>query len=302
MPLFECVPNFSEGRDAQVVDALVTAIVTTPGVRLLDREMDSDHHRSVLTFVGEPGEVSEAAFRAASEATRRIDLTRHRGEHPRMGATDVIPFVPLRGATLPEGVELARRLGRRIGEELGVPVYLYAAAAARPERVRLPDVRKGEFEGLREAIGNDPSRAPDFGPDHIHPTAGAIAVGARMPLIAYNINLESNDLALAKRIAREIRESSGGLPGVQSKGFELAAKGIVQVSMNLTDFKTTGMRKVYETVSRLADGAGVAVRESELIGLVPAEALGPTDPADLRIANFSPDQIIERRLEKAESR
>lgn len=302
MPLLECVPNFSEGRDAAVVDALVAAVVSSPGVRMLDREMDADHHRCVLTFVGEPEAVAEAAFRAATEASRRIDLTRHKGEHPRMGATDVIPFVPLRGATIQDGVSLAQRLGRRIGDELGIPVYLYAAAAARPERVRLPDIRKGEFEGLREAIGKDPARTPDFGPNRIHPTAGATAVGARMPLIAYNVNLESNDLALAKRIAKEIRESSGGLRGVQSKGFELAAKGIVQVSMNLTDFKVTGMRKAYETVARIASEAGVAVRESELIGLVPAEALGPTDAADLKIAGFSPDQIIERRLERSETR
>lgn len=294
--LIECVPNFSEGRDPGVVQSLATAITSVEGIRLLDREMDGDHHRSVLTFVGAPAAVLEAAFRSASEAVHRIDLNLHKGEHPRMGAVDVIPFIPLRGASMDDAVALARKLGERLGKELSLPVYLYARAAARPERVRLPDIRKGEFEGLREAIGRDPDRAPDFGPNRIHPSAGAVAVGARMPLIAYNINLESTDLKLAQRIAKSIRESSGGLPGVQAKGFELSAKGIVQVSMNLIDHRATGMRKVYESVERLATEAGVNIRESELIGLAPEEAVGPDDARDLRLAGFTPQQIIERRL------
>src|SRR5688572_663874 len=209
--IVECVPNFSEGRDRALVESLVAAASGVPGVVLLDSEMDADHHRSVVTFAGEPEAAVEAAFRAIALATERIDLNRHQGQHPRMGATDVVPFVPIDGITLEECAELARRLGKRVGEELNVPVFLYEAARTRPERENLADVRRGEFEGLREMIGKDPARKPDFGPDLIHATAGAVAIGARRPLVAFNANLATGDVAVAKRIAKAIRFGDGGL-------------------------------------------------------------------------------------------
>ena len=214
--LVECVPNFSEGRDQAVLDALRAAITSVPGVRLLDVQADRDHHRSVFTFVSAPAAAAEAAFRAVRVASERIDLRRHSGEHPRMGATDVVPFIPVDGCTMEDCVALARALGERIGRELSIPVYLYAKAASRPSRERLPDVRKGEFEGLRDLIGKDPERDPDFGPRAIHPSAGATAVGARAFLVAYNIYLAKAGEPLAKAIAKRIRTSSGGLPAVQA--------------------------------------------------------------------------------------
>ncbi|MEE9593319.1 MAG: glutamate formimidoyltransferase, partial [Thermoplasmata archaeon] len=229
----ECVPNFSEGRRAEVVQAISDAVVRVKGVRLLGEEMDPDHNRAVLTFVGEPEPVAEAAFRAVSQAVERIDLTQHTGEHPRIGAADVVPFVPIANISMVECVELARTLGRRVWEELRVPVYFYAEAALRDDRRLLPKIRKGEFEGLREAMGKDPDRDPDVGDPKIHPTAGATVVGARGPLIAYNVNLATDDLALAQAIAKQIRASSGGFPGIQAKGFSLEDRGQVQVSMNV---------------------------------------------------------------------
>ncbi|HXV90491.1 MAG TPA: glutamate formimidoyltransferase, partial [Gemmatimonadales bacterium] len=217
-PLVECVPNFSEGRDHFVIESLRRAITGVAGARLIDVQVDAAHHRSVFTFVAPPAAAVEAAFRAMQVALERIDLTRHQGEHPRMGATDVVPFVPVRGVTMDECVALARRLGERVGRELEIPVYLYARAATRPERERLPDIRKGEFEGLRQRIGTDPAADPDFGPKRIHPTAGATAIGARPILIAYNVNLATRRLSVAKRIASAIRASSGGLPFVKAMG------------------------------------------------------------------------------------
>jgi glutamate formiminotransferase len=295
--IVECVPNFSEGRDRATVDAIVDAISRVEGVVFLDREMDADHNRSVLTFAGEPDAVVAAAFLATAEAARRIDLTKHQGAHPRMGATDVVPFVPVRGVTTADCVALAERLGQRIGEELSIPVFLYGDAARRPERRNLADVRKGQFEGLRDLVGKDPARRPDFGPDRIHPTAGATAVGARFFLIAYNVNLASHDVALAKSIAKAIREKDGGLPGVRALGLDLADRKLAQVSMNLVDFRQTSMATVYREIEARAKAAGVDVLESEIIGLVPGEAMRGFRPEDLKLARFDPSaQVIESRL------
>lgn len=293
--LVECVPNFSEGRNVETVDAIVAA-AAREGVTILDREMDASHHRCVLTFAGAPDVVARAAFAAVREAVPRIDLNRHKGEHPRMGACDVVPFVPIAGVTIEEAVKLAEETGARIGAELGIPVFLYAEAARRPERRALPDVRKGEFEGLRDAIGRDPDRAPDFGPARIHPTAGTTAVGARFFLIAYNVQLETSDVEAAKAIAHEIRERDGGLPRVQAKGFDVEVDGrrLAQVSMNLLDFRQTSLARVYDEVERRAKQRGVAIVDSELVGLVPRAALDDATASRIRLRGYDPaKQVLE---------
>jgi glutamate formiminotransferase len=292
----ECIPNFSEGRRAAVVQAISEAITSVEGVRLLGEEMDPDHNRAVLTFVGEPEPVVEAAFRAVAEAVKRIDLTKHQGEHPRIGAADVVPFVPIANITMEECVNLARELGRRVWEELRVPVYFYAEAAQRDDRRLLPPIRKGEFEGLREAMGKDQDRDPDVGDPKIHPTAGATVVGARGPLIAYNVNLATDDLALAQAIAKRVRASSGGFPEIQAKGFSLEDRGQVQVSMNVMNFRVTSIPTVFEAIRKEAGDAGVAIAGSEIVGLVPLEALLDAAEAYLRLEDFHRDQILERRL------
>jgi glutamate formiminotransferase / 5-formyltetrahydrofolate cyclo-ligase len=269
--LVESVPNYSEGRRSGVVDQLANAVRSTPGAYLLDRTSDGSHNRSVLTLAGEAPAV-EAALEATIEvAIREIDLRQHSGEHPRIGAVDVIPFVPLAATTLDQCIELARSFGQRIARRFDLPVYLYARAAFQPDRVRLADIRRGGFEGLRETI-HEAGREPDFGPAGVHPSAGAVAVGARPFLIAWNINLESDDLAVAKRIARTVRESGGGLPAVQANGFMIEELGCAQVSMNLLDFETTPMWRVWDEVSTLARAEGLEIRESELIGLAPLAA------------------------------
>lgn len=295
MTRVECVPNFSEGRRPEVVGAIVERIASVPGVAVLDHGMDADHHRAVVTFVGPAAAVGEAAFRAIAEATRRIDLRSHRGVHPRMGATDVCPFVPLGDATLEDCARLAREVGERVGVELALPVYYYGAAALRPERARLPDVRRGGFEALRDAIGRDPAREPDAGPrDAIHPTAGAVAIGARPFLIAFNVNLETRDVAVAKEIAAMIRESSGGLPGIRALGLRLEGPGLSQVSMNVCDYRATGLDRVFEVIEREAARRGVAIRESELVGLAPSDALDAALARRLRLRRFDPArQLIE---------
>jgi glutamate formiminotransferase len=293
--LVECVPNFSEGRSTETVDALVAA-AQREGATLLDREMDASHNRCVITFAGAPDVVARAAFAAVREAIPRIDLNRHKGEHPRMGACDVIPFVPIAGVTIDEAVQLAADVGARIGAELQIPVYLYAEAARRPERRALPDVRKGEFEGLRDAIGKDPAKAPDFGPNRIHPTAGATAVGARFFLIAYNVQLETADVEVAKAIAHEIRERDGGLPRVQAKGFEVDVDGkkLAQVSMNLLDFRQTSIQRAFEEVERRAKQRGAAIVDSELVGLVPRAALDDATARRVRLRGYDPSkQVLE---------
>ena len=294
--IVECVPNFSEGRRKEVVDAIAQAIAAVPGVRVLDRQMDADHHRSVITFVGERTAVAQAAFRGAQKAVELIDMNRHRGEHPRVGALDVLPFVPIAGVTMDDCVALARSVGKRIADELQVPVYLYEAAATRPDRRALPDVRRGEYEGLKGEIGTNPDRTPDFGPRRLHPTAGACIVGARPVLIAWNVNLRTTDVGIAKRIAKAIRESDGGLPAVRAKGFELADRGLVQVSMNMVDYRKTTLVQAFEAIRSLAAKEGVEIAESEVIGLVPLDALVDGAAQYFKLARFHRDQILETRL------
>ena len=295
--IVECVPNFSEGRNPEVIDRIVAAIADVKTVRVLGCESDKDHNRSVVTFVGPPGTVADAAFAGIAKAAELIDLNEHTGQHPRMGAADVVPFVPVRGVDMQECVELAKGLGRRVGGELRIPVFLYEEAATRPERRNLAGVRKGQFEGLRELIGKDPERKPDFGPEKIHPTAGAVAIGAREFLIAYNVNLASDNLALAREIAKKIRESSGGLPCVKALGLMLRELNVAQVSMNLTNFKVTSMRKVFDAIKAEAEKGGEKIRNSELIGLVSQAALKPGDVEYLKIEPFDSKQIIENRLD-----
>ena len=296
MKLVECVPNFSEGRRQDVIRSIADAIRSTPGVTLLDVESNADHNRSVISFVGEPGPVKDAALVAASRAIDQIDLNKHKGEHPRMGAVDVVPFVPLSGATMEDCVSLARDFGRDLGARFRVPVFLYEEAATTPDRKNLADVRAGEFEGLKERIGKDPSRKPDFGPEMIHPTAGATAVGAREVLIAYNVDLGTTDLGIAKRIAHELRAKDGGLAFVKALGFELKQRRIVQVSMNMTDYHKSQLFKAYELVKTFADRYGVPVVGSEIVGLAPMDALVDSAEFYLRLENFNRDQILEKRL------
>jgi glutamate formiminotransferase len=316
--LVESVPNVSEGRRLDVVERLAAAIGAIPEVHLLDRTSDASHNRSVFTLAGPAGPVADALDRLVGAAIDEIDMTSHHGEHPRIGAVDVIPFVPLGDTTMDEAIALARGFGRRIAERHRLPVYLYAAAATRPERVKLAEVRRGQYEGLRAEIGQR-GREPDFGPARMHPTAGAVAVGARPFLIAYNINLDSPDKDLAVRIARRIRESGGGLPKVQGNGFFIEELDRAQVSMNLLDFRTTPLWKVWETVRAEAAEDEVELAESELIGLAPLAAFldvadhagaDPTAPIETRLAaaaeflklrDFSPLQALELRLEAARS-
>jgi glutamate formiminotransferase len=292
--LVECVPNFSEGRRPAVIDAIAGRVQAAAGVHLLDRTSDADHNRSVLTFAGEAAGVSAAMESAVEEAIARIDMNRHEGQHPRIGAVDVIPFVPLAGTTMDEAIELARDFGQRIAQRFDLPVFLYATAAQRLDREVLSDIRKPQYEGLRALIG-EPGNAPDFGPARLHPTAGAVAVGARPFLIAYNINLETRDLEIARDIARRVRERGGGLPRVQALGLELAELDCVQVSMNLLDFSVTPMWRVWETVTEMAAVEGVEPRESELIGLVPLAAL--VDVADH--AQVAAELPVEQRITSA---
>src|SRR2546426_1435063 len=294
--IVECVPNFSEGRRKEVVDAIAQAIASVHGVRVLDQEMDADHNRSVITFVGDRTSVAEAAFRGAKKAVELIDMNRHRGEHPRVGALDVLPFVPIAGVTMDDCVDLARAVGRRIADQLQVPVYLYEAAATRPDRRALPDVRRGEYEGLKTEIETNPDRKPDFGPLRLHPTAGACVVGARPVLIAWNVNLRTTDVGVAKRIAKAIRESDGGLPAVRAKGFDLADRGLVQVSMNMVDYRKTSLVQAFEAIRVLAAKEGVEIAESEIIGLVPLDALVEAATQYLKLARFHREQILETRL------
>jgi glutamate formiminotransferase len=296
--LVECVPNFSEGRRRNVVEEIRAAIASVDGVRVLDVELDADHNRSVVTIVG-PGEaVKEAAFLGAEKAVKLIDLRTHVGAHPRLGAVDVIPFIPIRGVTPERCVGLARSLANDIWTKLQVPVYYYEDAAVRADRRNLEVIRKGQFEGLREAVLVDGSRAPDVGDPRLHESAGAVVIGARMPLIAYNVNLDSADLGLAKTIAKTIRESSGGIPKLKAMGVDLKARGIVQVSMNLTDYRVTPPSRAFDAVHDEALKAGVKVVGSEIVGLVPEASLPPDAIERLRLENFTAHQILERRLEE----
>ncbi|MBI4369062.1 MAG: glutamate formimidoyltransferase [Elusimicrobia bacterium] len=297
LKLVQCVPNFSEGRDRAKVEAIVGAIRQASGVVVLDVEMDSDHNRCVITFAGPPESTLEGAFLGAKKAVEIIDLRIHKGEHPRMGAVDVIPFTPLFGVTMLECVELSKKLGDRLARELELPVYLYALSAQKPERENLASVLKGEFEGLREVLGKDAGRDPDFGPASIHPTAGAVAVGAREHIINFNVNLKSRDLELAEAIAKTIRASGGGLPYVRAKGIDLKAQGAVQISTVLTNYPVTGLKTVYEKIRDQARGAGISIESSELIGMVPSRALENFAVEELKATVFNPQsQILENRL------
>ncbi len=297
--IIECIPNFSEGRNSATIQALAAAVESTPGVWLLDRTSDSDHHRSVLTLAGNPEAVLEAAFQAIQLATKLIDLRSHTGVHPRIGATDVVPFVPIQDTTMEDCVHFARRLGERVGTELQIPVFLYEQASGHPDRARLETIRQGGLSGLEIRMAAGLNWRPDFGPTHLHETAGAIVIGARPPLIAFNVNLKTPDLTIAKTIARTVRHSNGGLPCVKAIGVALPSRGIVQVSMNLTDYHVTSMAAAFRAVHTEAVNAGVDIVESELIGLVPQAALDQAASSLLQIGNFDPARILETRLATA---
>jgi glutamate formiminotransferase len=292
--IVECVPNFSEGRRQEVIDRIVAAVEQVPGAQVLDVQSDLDHNRSVVTIIGAPQAVAESAFQGIATAAELIDMNHHRGGHPRMGATDVVPFVPVRGVTMEDCVALARQLGERVGTALGIPIYLYEEAASRPDRHNLADVRRGEYEGLREEISTNHDRRPDFGPA-VMGTSGATAIGARPPLVAFNVYLSTHDVTPAKAIARAVRHSSGGLRFVKALG--LIVEGQAQVSMNLTDYRRTPIHRVLELIRSEAARYGLHVTRSEIVGLLPAEALIDAAQFYLQLTGFSPSQILENRLD-----
>jgi glutamate formiminotransferase len=291
--LVECVPNFSEGRDKAKVDAIVEAM-KVPGIYLLDREMDADHNRCVITLVGDRENIAEAAIRGVGKAAELIDLTKHQGAHPRLGASDVIPFIPIDGVTLEDCVAIARKVGEEIWRRFQIPVYLYEAAATRPERQNLENIRRGQFEGIRDEIATNPARKPDFGEPRVHPTAGATVVGARKFLIAYNVYLNTPDVEIAKKVAKAVRFSNGGLRYV--KGMGIPVRGLAQVSMNLTDFEQTPIARVFEYVKREAARYGVLPAFSEIVGLIPKKALEDAAEWFLQVENFESSLILENRL------
>ena len=295
--IVECVPNFSEGRDTAKIDKIIAAMIEVPGVHLLDRESDADHNRSVVTLAGEPEAVAEAALRGVGKAAELIDLTKHSGAHPRMGATDVVPFIPVEGVSIEDCVALAKKVGREIWERYKIPVYFYEAAAQRPERANLETIRKGQFEGLLAEVPKNANRAPDIGNAALHPTAGATVVGARKFLVAYNINLNTPDLEIAKKIGKNIRFSNGGLRYVKAMGVDLRARNLAQVSINMTDFEQTPLHRVFEMVKREAERYGVSIVGSEIVGLIPKRAIELTADFYLQLENFSPAQVFENRVE-----
>jgi glutamate formiminotransferase len=293
--IIECVPNVSEGRRPEIVAAMADAIRAVDAVRLLDYSSDASHHRSVFTFAGDAAGVERAVLALFERAVADVDLRAHRGEHPRMGAVDVVPFVPIEGVTMADCVALARKVGTAVADRFHVPVFLYEEASSNPARKNLEDIRRGEFEGLAAKMATE-GWAPDFGPAAPHPSAGAVVIGARMALIAYNINLATNRLDVAKKIAAAIRHSSGGYRFVKAMGIALEERGIVQVSMNLTNYEKTPIFRVFETVKREAERYGVAVLESEIVGLVPSAALNAAAEFYLQIAGFTADQVLENKL------
>jgi len=302
LKLVECVPNFSEGRRKDVIEKITRAAELQEGAAVLDCHSNIDHNRMVLTIIGEGEAVKSAALSASGKAIELIDMRDHTGVHPRMGAVDVVPFVPLGETTMQDCIELSNKFGKEFAESFSVPVFLYGESARREERKKLANVRAGQFEQLCDLIGSDSAREPDYGPKRIHPTAGATAVGARRILIAYNVDLATKDLVIAKEIAKEIRQSDGGLPGVQALGLRLENRGIVQVSTNLTDYKRTPVASVFEAISALARELNVQVVDSEVIGLVPKSALPITDLDHLKLINFSKDKILENRIEQFETK
>ncbi|HHW03867.1 MAG TPA: glutamate formimidoyltransferase [Thermoanaerobacterales bacterium] len=294
--IVECIPNFSEGRRTEIIEAIAGAIKSVDGIRLLNYSSDQSHNRSVFTFIGAPDSVKEAAFKGAEKAAELIDMTKHKGEHPRMGAVDVIPFVPVKNVTMEECVNLSKELGERIARELSIPVFLYEESATKPERRNLADIRRGEFEGMAEKI-KDPVWAPDFGKAEIHPTAGAVAVGARMPLIAYNVNLGTTDINIAKQIARIIRESSGGLKYVKAIGVMLEDRNLAQVSINMTNYEKTSLYRVFELIRTEARRYGVHIVGSEIVGLTPMNALIDVAKYYLQLEGFDDKkQVLENYL------
>ncbi len=292
-PILECIPNFSEARRPDVVEAIMSSITSVEGVTLLDRHSDLDHNRTVLTFIGPPEAVEEAAFRSIAKAAELIDLDHHTGEHPRIGATDVVPFVPISGLTMQDSVQIARHLGERVGIELNIPVYLYEEAATRPERTNLENIRKGQYEALKQEMGVKPERDPDYGPNRVGP-AGATVIGARQPLIAYNVYLTTDDVSVADKIARTIRFSSGGLRYVKALG--MLVEGRAQISMNFTNYHKTSLSLVVETIRREAARYGVMIHHAELVGLIPEAALVDAAVWYLQLDQFEPDQILEQKL------
>ena len=297
-PLIECVPNFSEGRRSDVIDAITNAIARVADVLVLGVESDADHNRSVVTLAGPPQALVAGVFEGIRAAQQQINLDEHRGAHPRLGATDVVPFIPIRDTTMAECVALARQLGQRVGEELGIPVYLYEEAATRPERRNLADVRRGEYEGLKQKLGSDPARAPDFGPTTLTP-AGATIIGARAPLVAYNVYLSTGDVEIAKKIAKAIRHSNGGLRYVKALG--LLVDGRAQVSINMTDFRATPLHRAFDLIRAEAARYGVLPTESEIVGLVPEDALLDVAEHYLQLNRFKRAQVLERRLAEVEA-
>jgi len=293
--IVECVPNFSEGRDVEAIKKIVDSIEQVAGAKLLDYSYDQSHNRSVVTFIGEPGAVSEAAFQSARKAAELIDMAQHSGEHPRMGAVDVIPFVPVSNITMEECIEMAEKLGRRLADELDIPVYLYEEAAKIPERKNLSHIRRGQYEGLIESI-KQPEMNPDFGPAKVHPRAGATAVGARPPLIAYNINLDTENVEIAKNIARAIRGSSGGFPSIKGLGILIEETGRAQVTINVCDYQKVPLHRVFELVKLEAARFGVQVTDSEIVGLTPMDALIDAAEYYLQLAGLERSQVLENRL------
>ncbi len=293
--IVECVPNFSEGRDVETINKIVESIEQVEGTKLLDYSYDQSHNRSVVTFIGEPGAVLEAAFQSARKAAELIDMAQHSGEHPRMGAVDVIPFVPVSNITMEECIEMAENLGRRLADELEIPVYLYEEAAKKPERKNLSYIRRGQYEGLIESI-KEPGLEPDFGPIRVHPRAGATAVGARPPLIAYNINLDTGNVEIAKNIARVIRGSSGGFPSIKGLGILIGKTGRAQVTINVCDYQKVPLHRVFELVKLEAARYGVQVTDSEIVGLAPMDALIDAAEYYLQLAGLERSQVLENRL------
>ena len=292
--LIECVPNFSEGRDLKKINKIANSAKKIKGSKVLDVEWDKSHNRSLVTIVGSPESVSSAAFEMIKTATSLIDMEKHQGEHPRIGATDVVPFVPVSGVDISECVELAQKLGQKVAKELKIPVYLYEAAATKPERVNLADVRRGEYEGLKEEILKNQDKKPDYGPTKMHPTAGAIVIGARKFLVAYNVNLDTKDVEIAKAIAKKIREKDGGLPAVKALGFEV--DGHAQVSMNLVDFEKTNFDEVYREIEKEADKLGVKIISSEIYGMLPLESLVRAVKTTFKVDTFKSDQVLEKKI------
>ena len=294
-PIVECIPNVSEGRDRRLIERFADTIRSVAGVRLLDVHMDLDHHRSVFSFLGAPEAVESAALALAAAVFPAIDMSAHRGAHPRIGALDVLPFVPLRGITMGEAVALARRAGQTLAERFDLPVYFYGEAAQRPERRRLAEIRRGEYEGLGQKLA-DPAWRPDAGPARFNPRSGATAVGARGILVAFNVWLDTNDLEVARAIAGAVRESSRGLPGLQAMGVPLASRGIVQVSMNLLDYRRTSIPRAFDRVRNEAAQRGIAVRQSELVGLAPRDAFEERSPESVGLTDFAPEKLLQAHL------